>query len=105
MDAAPGNQHTDIDMSEAAPLPEHPPPTVPQPGMDTIPATPSHGGRFIQYNIFGNIFEITAKYNPPVMPIGKGAYGIVWYFSIKICPFKKEKILSFQKSAFAFCIS
>ncbi|RWR86418.1 mitogen-activated protein kinase MMK1-like protein [Cinnamomum micranthum f. kanehirae] len=77
MDAAPGNQHTDIDMSEAAPLPEHPPPTVPQPGMDTIPATPSHGGRFIQYNIFGNIFEITAKYNPPVMPIGKGAYGIV----------------------------
>eukprot|EP00268_Persea_americana_P012724 TRINITY_DN1543_c0_g2_i1.p1 TRINITY_DN1543_c0_g2~~TRINITY_DN1543_c0_g2_i1.p1 ORF type:complete len:396 (+),score=61.32 TRINITY_DN1543_c0_g2_i1:523-1710(+) len=77
MDAAPANQHTDIDMSEAAPLPEQPPPTVPQPGMDTIPATPSHGGRFIQYNIFGNIFEITAKYNPPVMPIGKGAYGIV----------------------------
>lgn len=95
MDAAPANQHTDTDMSEAAPLPEQPPPTVQQPGMDTIPATPSHGGRFIQYNIFGNIFEITAKYNPPVMPIGKGAYGIVWYFSIKICPLKKKKILSF----------
>jgi hypothetical protein len=38
----------------------------------------SHGGRFIQYNIFGNIFEVTAKYKPPIMPIGKGAYGIVW---------------------------
>ncbi|KAK6930445.1 Protein kinase domain [Dillenia turbinata] len=45
--------------------------------MDSIPATLSHGGRFIQYNIFGNIFEVTAKYKPPIMPIGKGAYGIV----------------------------
>jgi mitogen-activated protein kinase 6 len=47
-------------------------------GMENIPATLSHGGRFIQYNIFGNIFEVTAKYKPPIMPIGKGAYGIVW---------------------------
>ncbi|KAJ6289520.1 hypothetical protein OIU76_025356 [Salix suchowensis] len=46
-------------------------------GMENIPATLSHGGRFIQYNIFGNIFEVTAKYKPPIMPIGKGAYGIV----------------------------
>ncbi|KAF5728773.1 hypothetical protein HS088_TW21G00926 [Tripterygium wilfordii] len=43
-------------------------------GIENIPATLSHGGRFIQYNIFGNIFEVTAKYKPPIMPIGKGAY-------------------------------
>ncbi|RLM54399.1 ABA stimulation MAP kinase [Panicum miliaceum] len=45
--------------------------------MDNIQATLSHGGRFIQYNIFGNVFEVTAKYKPPILPIGKGAYGIV----------------------------
>ncbi|XP_010260161.1 PREDICTED: mitogen-activated protein kinase 3-like [Nelumbo nucifera] len=42
-----------------------------------FPAFPTHDGRFIQYNIFGNLFEITAKYRPPIMPIGRGAYGIV----------------------------
>lgn len=41
--------------------------------------TMTHGGRFLLYNIFGNQFEITAKYQPPIMPIGRGAYGIVWY--------------------------
>lgn len=44
-----------------------------------FPAAPSHGGKFIQYNIFGNLFEVTAKYRPPIVPIGRGAYGIVWY--------------------------
>ncbi|GAA0172187.1 non-receptor serine/threonine protein kinase [Lithospermum erythrorhizon] len=47
------------------------------PPMENIPATLSFGGRFIQYNIFGNMFEVTSKYKPPIMPIGKGAYGIV----------------------------
>ncbi|KAL1543889.1 Mitogen-activated protein kinase mmk1 [Salvia divinorum] len=62
----------DAVMSEAeTPAPQ------PQPPMDHIPSAFSHGGRFIQYNIFGNIFEVTAKYKPPIMPIGKGAYGIV----------------------------
>ncbi|XP_052171083.1 mitogen-activated protein kinase 3 [Diospyros lotus] len=42
-----------------------------------FPALPTHGGLFIQYNIFGNLFEITSKYRPPIMPIGRGAYGIV----------------------------
>lgn len=69
----------DTVMSDAAPHPEpHQPPAAAM-GIDNIPATLSHGGRFIQYNIFGNIFEVTAKYKPPIMPIGKGAYGIVWY--------------------------
>ncbi|GLU02452.1 hypothetical protein SLE2022_197020 [Rubroshorea leprosula] len=42
-----------------------------------FPAIATHGGQFIQYNIFGNLFEITAKYRPPITPIGRGAYGIV----------------------------
>ncbi|KAE8702925.1 Mitogen-activated protein kinase 1 [Hibiscus syriacus] len=46
-------------------------------GLENVPAILSHGGRFYQNNIFGNIFEVTAKYKPPIMPIGKGAYGIV----------------------------
>ncbi|OWM67874.1 hypothetical protein CDL15_Pgr010812 [Punica granatum] len=69
-----GAQPGDTVMSEAAPPPQQQP--APQ-GIENIPATLSHGGRFIQYNIFGNIFEVTAKYKPPIMPIGKGAYGIV----------------------------
>ena len=43
-----------------------------------FPAVATHGGQFIQYNIFGNVFEVPAKYRPPIMPIGRGAYGIVW---------------------------
>ncbi|XP_040991180.1 mitogen-activated protein kinase 3-like [Juglans microcarpa x Juglans regia] len=42
-----------------------------------FPSVLTHGGQFIQYNIFGNLFEITTKYRPPILPIGRGAYGIV----------------------------
>ncbi|XP_043711000.1 mitogen-activated protein kinase 3-like [Telopea speciosissima] len=42
-----------------------------------FPVVPTHGGRYNEYNIFGNLFEITSKYRPPIMPIGRGAYGIV----------------------------
>lgn len=45
---------------------------------ENITANPSHDGRYIQYNIRDNIIELTAKYKPPVMPIGRGAYGFVW---------------------------
>jgi mitogen-activated protein kinase 1/3 len=41
--------------------------------------TMTHGGRYLLYDIFGNKFEVTNKYQPPIMPIGRGAYGIVWY--------------------------
>ena len=75
MDA--GAPPSDAVMSEAGPPPQ-PPLEAGQAGMENISATLSHGGRFIQYNIFGNIFEVTSKYKPPIMPIGKGAYGIVW---------------------------
>ncbi|KAL4573022.1 hypothetical protein LXL04_019815 [Taraxacum kok-saghyz] len=46
-------------------------------GYTEFLTVPTHGGQFIRYNIFGNEFEITNKYRPPIMPIGRGAYGIV----------------------------
>lgn len=42
-----------------------------------FPSVRTHGDQYIQYNVFGNLFEITAKYRSPIMPIGRGAYGIV----------------------------
>lgn len=43
-----------------------------------IQGVPTHGGQYTQYNIFGNLFEVSVKYVPPIRPIGRGAYGIVW---------------------------
>ncbi|KAJ6686276.1 MITOGEN-ACTIVATED PROTEIN KINASE [Salix purpurea] len=42
-----------------------------------IKGTPTHGGRYIQYNVYGNLFEVSGKYVPPIRPVGRGAYGIV----------------------------
>lgn len=64
-------------------------------GNEKIPASPIHGGLFIEYNIFGNIFEVTCNYKPPLLPIGKGAlwhrlvisilsYPILFFSSIPI---------------------
>eukprot|EP00249_Psilotum_nudum_P015110 c25172_g1_i1 orf=750-1886(+) len=47
------------------------------PGENGIGGVYTHGGRFVEYNIYGNVFEVTAKYRPPLRPIGRGAYGIV----------------------------
>lgn len=44
-----------------------------------IRGVPTHGGRYVQYNIYGNLFEVSRKYVPPIRPVGRGAYGIVWY--------------------------
>ena len=38
----------------------------------------THGGRYVLYNVYGNLFEVSSKYAPPIRPIGRGAYGIVW---------------------------
>ncbi|WVZ04489.1 hypothetical protein V8G54_025295 [Vigna mungo] len=38
---------------------------------------PIHGGKYVRYNILGNVFEVYAKYAPPLQPVGRGAYGIV----------------------------
>jgi hypothetical protein len=56
---------------------------------------PTHGGRYVQYNVLGNLFEVSAKYVPPIHPVGRGAYGIVWY--IFCFPF-----LSFQPLPLVF---
>lgn len=45
---------------------------------NNIKGIPTHGGRYIQYNIYGNLFEVSRKYVPPIRPVGRGAYGIVW---------------------------
>lgn len=43
-----------------------------------IKGVPTHGGRYVRYNVYGNVFEVSAKYVPPIRPVGRGAYGIVW---------------------------
>ncbi|KAF7844568.1 mitogen-activated protein kinase-like protein MMK2-like [Senna tora] len=40
-----------------------------------IRGVPTHGGRYVQYNVFGNLFEVSRKYIPPIRPVGRGAYG------------------------------
>lgn len=52
-----------------------PPPNAP--AESHIKGIPTHGGRYTQYNVFGHVFEVSAKYVPPIRPIGRGAYGIV----------------------------
>ncbi|KAI4376146.1 hypothetical protein MLD38_013937 [Melastoma candidum] len=37
----------------------------------------THGGKYVQYNVYGNLFEVNTKYVPPLRPIGRGAYGLV----------------------------
>lgn len=39
---------------------------------------PSSDGKYVQYNVMGNLFEVSSKYVPPIQPIGRGAYGIIW---------------------------
>ncbi|KAJ7947748.1 Mitogen-activated protein kinase [Quillaja saponaria] len=36
-----------------------------------------YGGKYVRYNILGNLFDVPAKYVPPIHPVGRGAYGIV----------------------------
>ncbi|KAJ9698263.1 hypothetical protein PVL29_007376 [Vitis rotundifolia] len=42
-----------------------------------VKGVPSYGGKYVQYNVLGNLFEVSAKYVPPIQPVGRGAYGIV----------------------------
>ncbi|KAH9731827.1 mitogen-activated protein kinase 4 [Citrus sinensis] len=42
-----------------------------------VKGVPTHGGRYVQYNVYGNLFEVSRKYVPPIRPVGRGAYGIV----------------------------
>ncbi|XP_047337750.1 mitogen-activated protein kinase homolog NTF6-like [Impatiens glandulifera] len=47
------------------------------PAANAVKSTLTHGGRYIQHNLLGNLFEVPAKYVPPIQPIGRGAYGVV----------------------------
>ncbi|KAG6437114.1 hypothetical protein SASPL_102024 [Salvia splendens] len=42
-----------------------------------VKGVPIHGGKFIQYNVLGNLFEVPSKYAQPITPVGRGAYGLV----------------------------
>ncbi|CAN1157322.1 Mitogen-activated protein kinase 4 [Linum perenne] len=44
---------------------------------NNIRGTQTHAGRYVQYNVYGNLFEVSRKYVPPIRPVGRGAYGIV----------------------------
>ncbi|CAN6566172.1 unnamed protein product [Malus baccata var. baccata] len=46
-------------------------------GDHNIRGVPTHGGHYVQYNVYGNLFEVSRKYVPPIRPVGRGAYGIV----------------------------
>ncbi|GLT46570.1 hypothetical protein SLA2020_203140 [Shorea laevis] len=46
-------------------------------GDHSIKGIPTHGGRYVRYNVYGNLFEVPRKYVPPIRPVGRGAYGIV----------------------------
>lgn len=48
------------------------------PPVQNLPAVFSSDGRFITYTIYEYQFVVTSKYKPPIMPVGKGAYGLVW---------------------------
>lgn len=51
---------------------------------------PTYGGRYVMYNVVGHLFELSAKYVPPIVPLGRGAYGIVWYIlclSVSLCTY------------------
>ncbi|KAK9127243.1 hypothetical protein Syun_016040 [Stephania yunnanensis] len=58
----------------------------------------SHDGQFVQYNIFGNLFEITSKYRPPITAIGRGAYGVV----CSLLNMEKNEMVAVKKIADAF---
>ncbi|KAF8083398.1 hypothetical protein N665_0776s0023, partial [Sinapis alba] len=63
-----------------------------------FPAVETHGGQFISYDIFGSLFEITSKYRPPIVPIGRGAYGIV----CSVLDSETNELVAMKKIANAF---
>ncbi|KAL2517175.1 Mitogen-activated protein kinase [Abeliophyllum distichum] len=62
----------------------------------------THGGKYVRYNLYGNLFEVSSKYVPPIRPIGRGAYGLVWlvqssiktWFRLKSLVRKNSRILT-----------
>ncbi|XP_076958298.1 mitogen-activated protein kinase homolog NTF6-like [Bidens hawaiensis] len=48
-----------------------------EPGGVVSKGLPAYGGKYIHYNVLGNLFEVSSKYAPPIQPLGRGAYGVV----------------------------
>ncbi|KAL0309261.1 UNVERIFIED_CONTAM: Mitogen-activated protein kinase [Sesamum radiatum] len=45
-------------------------------GGHNIKGVPTHGGKYVQYNVYGSLFEVPRKY-VPLRPVGRGACGFV----------------------------
>ncbi|KAL2461533.1 Mitogen-activated protein kinase 4 [Abeliophyllum distichum] len=45
-------------------------------GGHNFQGVPTHGGRYVKYSLYGNLFEVSRKY-VPIRPVGRGAYGLV----------------------------
>lgn len=52
---------------------------------------PTHGGQYVNYSVAGTDFEVPNRYKPPIRPIGRGAYGIVW---LDFLPLKLKAFVS-----------
>jgi len=66
-------------------------------GGACVAGVSTHDGHYMHYNIFGNFFEVSAKYVPPIRPIGRGAYGIVWcVFFFLLSPSSSPQLFLFQ---------
>ncbi|KAI7750932.1 hypothetical protein M8C21_031273 [Ambrosia artemisiifolia] len=42
-----------------------------------LKGVPVYDGKYVQYSVLGNLFEVSSKYVPPIQPVGRGAYGLV----------------------------
>nr|GEW39004.1 mitogen-activated protein kinase homolog MMK2 [Tanacetum cinerariifolium] len=49
----------------------------PRGNVMSVPPPANNKGVPIEYNVYGNLFEVSKKYVPPIRPVGRGAYGIV----------------------------
>ncbi|KAM5583899.1 mitogen-activated protein kinase [Rosa sericea] len=45
--------------------------------MENVMVEAKQPSGYVQYNLLGNLFQVSAKYVPPISPVGRGAYGIV----------------------------
>ncbi len=75
-------------------------------GGACVAGVSTHDGHYMHYNIFGNFFEVSAKYVPPIRPIGRGAYGIVWcVFFFLLSPSSSPQLSFFKLFPFPFFFS
>lgn len=75
-----------------------------------VVGVPTHGGQYINYTVAGTDFEVTKRYKPPIRPIGRGAYGIVWLESsyeaqgfLISCPYSYDNIAQCSNFKLEFC--